>query len=113
MLVMATQPSAAATSGVVLDAQPAVQLQDHFGNPVAAGSLTITVTASSGSLIGTTSIAADPATGMATFTDLGIVGSGAVTLTFSAQGIQAATSTSITVSGGAAPTATQTAGGRF
>jgi hypothetical protein len=113
MLAMATQPSATATSGVILDRQPAVQLQDHFGNPVAAGSLTITVTASSGSLLGTTSIAADPATGVATFSDLGILGSGVVTLTFSAPGIQSVTSSSITVSSGGAPTATETTGARF
>jgi hypothetical protein len=63
--------------------------------------------------MGTTSVSADPATGLATFGDLGIVGSGVVTLTFSAQGIQAVTSSSITVSGGAAPTVGETAGARF
>lgn len=113
MLGMATQPSSTATSGVILDRQPAVQLQDHFGNPVAAGSLTITVTASGGSLLGTTSIAADPATGLATFTDLGILGSGVVTLTFSAPGVQSVTSSSITVSSGGAPTASETTAARF
>jgi hypothetical protein len=112
MLVMATQPSATATSGVLLDRQPVVQLQDHFGNPVAAGSLTITVTASSGSLLGTTSIAADPVTGMGTFADLGVLGSGVVTLTFSAPGVQSVTSSSIMVSGGASTT-TETTGVRF
>jgi hypothetical protein len=113
MLAMATQPSATATSGVILDRQPVIQLQDHFGNPVAAGSLTITVTASSGSLVGTTSISADPVTGMATFADIGILGSGVVTLTFSAPGIQSVTSGPITVSSGAAPTTAEATGARF
>jgi hypothetical protein len=113
MLAMATQPSAVATSGVILDRQPVIQLQDHFGNPVAAGSLTITVTTSSGSLVGTTSISADPVTGMATFADLGILGSGVVTLTFSAPGIQSVTSSPITVSSGDAPTTAETTGARF
>jgi len=111
MLVMIAQPSATATSGAMLGSQPAVQLQDHFGNPVPAGSLTITVTVSGGSLSGTTSIAADPVTGMATFTDLGIVGSGVVTLTFSAPGIQGATSSSITV--GPTSTTTENAASRL
>jgi hypothetical protein len=113
MLAMATQPSATATSGVIVDRQPAIQLQDHFGNPAAAGSLTITVTASSGSLVGTTSISADPVTGMATFADLGILGSGVVTLTFSAPGIQSVTSSPITVSSGGAPTTAESTGARF
>jgi hypothetical protein len=113
MLVMIAQPSTTATSGATLGSQPAVQLQDHFGNPVPAGSLTITVTVSSGSLSGTTSIAADPVTGIASFTDLGIIGSGVVTLTFSAPGVQAATSSSITVSVGPASTTTETAASRF
>jgi hypothetical protein len=51
-----------------------------------------------GSLLGTTSVVADPVTGSAAFTDLKIVGSGVVTLTFSAQGVQSVTSSSITVS---------------
>jgi hypothetical protein len=113
MLEMIAQPSATAASGATLGSQPAVQLQDHFGNPVPAGSLTITVTVSSGSLSGTTSIAADPVTGIASFTDLGIIGSGVVTLTFSAPGVQAATSSSITVSVGPASTTTETAASRF
>lgn len=114
MLAMATQPSSTATSGVALDRQPVIQLQDHFGNPVAAGSLMVTVTASSGALLGTTSVAADPVTGLAAFTDLAITGSGAVTLTFSAQGVQSVTSSSITVSGGGeAPSSSPTTGARF
>jgi hypothetical protein len=113
MLAMATQPSATATSGTVLDRQPAIQLQDHFGNPVAAGSLTITVTASGGSLLGTTSISADPVTGVATFADLGILGSGVVTLTFSAPGVQSVTSSSITVSSGGVPTTSESMGAQF
>jgi len=111
MLGIMTQPSTVALSGVALDVQPVVQLLDHFGNATAANSLTVTVSASSGTLQGTTSVVANPTTGVAAFTDLKIVGSGDVTLTFTATGVQSATSTVITVSAG--PTTTETAAARF
>ncbi|MGE5732761.1 MAG: Ig-like domain-containing protein [Gemmatimonas sp.] len=98
MLAVVTQPSATATSGVIIGRQPVIQLQDHFGNPTATSNLTVTVAVSSGSLLGTTGVVADPVTGLATFTDLKIVATGDVTLTFSAPGIQSVTSSSITVS---------------
>jgi hypothetical protein len=103
MLGVVTQPSSATVSGIVLARQPVIQLLDHFGNPTTTSGLTITVTASSGSLIGTTTAAADPVTGLATFTDLAIVGSGTVTLTFSGQGVHPITSSSIVVAGSAPP----------
>jgi hypothetical protein len=111
MLGITTQPSTVALSGVALDVQPVVQLLDHFGNATAANNLTVTVSASSGTLQGTTSVVANPTTGVAAFTDLKIVGSGDVTLTFTATGVQSATSTVITVSAG--PTTTETAAARF
>ncbi|HEX8942808.1 MAG TPA: Ig-like domain-containing protein [Gemmatimonadaceae bacterium] len=111
MLGMATQPSATAQSGALLDRQPVVQLLDHFGNSTATSNLTITVAVSAGTLLGTTSVVADPVTGLATFTDLKIVGSGDVTLTFTAQGVQSVTSSSITIS--AAQTTTETSNVRF
>jgi hypothetical protein len=111
MLAITTQPSSIALSGVAFDVQPAIQLLDHFGNSTATNNLTVTVSASGGTLQGTTSVVADPITGVATFTDLKIVGSGDVTLTFTAVGVQPATSTVITVSAG--PTTTETVGARF
>ena len=112
MLGMTTQPATTAESGVALTRQPAVQLLDHSGNPTATSGMTVNVTVSGGSLAGTTSAVADPVTGLATFTDLAIVASGAVTLTFSAPGVQSVTSSSITVSS-APPSSSQTLGARF
>ena len=103
MLGVVAQPSSATESGIVLARQPVIQLLDHFGNPTATSGLAITVSASGGSLIGTTTAAADPVTGLATFTNLAIVGSGTVTLTFSGQGVQPITSSSIAVTGSAPP----------
>jgi hypothetical protein len=103
MLGVVTQPPSATISGIALARQPVIQLLDHFGNPTATSGLTITVTAAGGSLTGTTTAVADPVTGLATFTDLAIVGSGAVTLTFSGQGVQPITSNPIAVTGSAPP----------
>jgi hypothetical protein len=88
----------------VLGRQPVIQLLDHFGNPTATSGLTVTVSVSSGSLVGTTSVLADPLTGLATFTDLAIVASGPVTLTFSAAHMPSATSSTITIASGTPPT---------
>jgi hypothetical protein len=103
-LSVGTQPSSNATSGTVLGRQPVIQVLDHFGNPTATSGLTVTVSVSSGSLIGTTNVLADPLTGLATFTDLAIVGSGPVTLTFSAARMPSATSSTIAVASGSPPT---------
>ena len=103
MLGVVTQPPSATISGIALARQPVIQLLDHFGNPTATSGLTITVTAAGGSLTGTTTAVADPVTGLATFTDLAIVGSGAVTLTFSGQGVQPITANPIAVTGSAPP----------
>ncbi|MGE5102546.1 MAG: Ig-like domain-containing protein, partial [Deltaproteobacteria bacterium] len=111
MLGITTQPSSATQSGVVLGVQPIIQLLDHFGNSTATSNLTVTVSVSSGTLAGTTSVVADPVTGVAAFTDLRITGSGDVTLTFTASGVQSATSTVITVSAG--PTTTETVDAPF
>jgi hypothetical protein len=104
MLGVATQPSSTTTSGVALGRQPVIQLLDHFGNPTATTGLTVTVAVSGGSLLGTTSVTADPVTGLATFTDLAIVASGAVTLTFSGAHVQSVTSATITVTSATPPT---------
>jgi hypothetical protein len=106
MLAITTQPATTAESGVALAQQPVIQLLDHSGNPT-AGSLSVSVSVSAGaSLAGTTSVVADPVTGVASFTDLKIVGTGTVSLTFSAPGVQSATSGPITVS--SAPSSDET-----
>ena len=104
MLGLATQPSSTATSGIALGRQPVIQLLDHSGNPTATSGLVVTVAVSGGSLLGTTSVVADPVTGLAAFTDLAIVGNGSVTLTFSGAHVQSATSSSITLTSAAPPT---------
>ena len=47
-LAMSTQPSTSAQSGVVLAAQPVIQLQDALGNPVAQGGKQVTVSVTGG-----------------------------------------------------------------
>jgi len=106
MLAITTPPATTAESGVSLAQQPVIQLLDHSGNPT-AGSLSVSVSVSAGaSLVGTTSVVADPVTGVASFTDLKIVGTGTVSLTFTAPGVQSATSGPITVS--SAPSSDET-----
>jgi hypothetical protein len=80
-----------------------VQIQDQFGNPVTASDVVISVTVSSGTLQGTTSIASDPTTGLGAFRDLRIVGTGTVTLSFAAQGTPTVTSSAIVVSSSEPP----------
>ncbi|MEO6057086.1 MAG: Ig-like domain repeat protein [Gemmatimonadales bacterium] len=105
-LVLATQPSTSATSGLPFDRQPQVQLRGADGNSLAQAGVTITAGLSSGtgSLIGTVSGTTD-ASGRVTFTDLGISGSGSdFTTSFTASGFAAVTSATITVA--TAPTST-------
>ncbi len=97
-LAIVTQPSTTAISDALLARQPVIQVQDQYGNPVTASDLTIVATVSSGTLQGTTSVVPDPATGLAKFIDLRILGAGTVTLSFAAQGIPAVTSNAIVVS---------------
>src|SRR5207237_6067205 len=113
MLGVTTQPATTAESGIALRRQPVIQLFDHSGNPTATSGLSVSASVSGGgSLLGTTSVVADPVTGLAKFTDLKIVGSGIVTLIFSAPGVQSATSAQITVSS-APPPPTETSDAPF
>ena len=91
-LTMALQP-AGAVSGLPLSTQPAVQVRDAAGLLVTSASNTVTVaiTSGSGTLLGTTSVAA--VNGLATFSNLRIDGVGAQTLTFTSNGLTAATAT--------------------
>lgn len=80
-LRMLTRPSGA-VSGLPFTTQPVVELLDHAGVRVAGGDAVVTATLlGSGTLFGTRSVAA--VDGVATFTNLGIDGSGEKELSFS------------------------------
>jgi hypothetical protein len=102
-LVVTQQPSATATSGVVLAQQPRVQMQDANGNPVS-----VTGRAISAELIGPAATLQGSATvsttnGVATFTNLAIVGpAGSYTINFTGADLIGATSSPVQITLGAA-----------
>ncbi|HEX6943759.1 MAG TPA: Ig-like domain-containing protein [Gemmatimonadaceae bacterium] len=103
-LTVAAQPSSNAQSGVAFASQPAVQLTDASGNPVsqAGVSVSVSLNGAGGSLIGSTS-ATTNASGLATFSGLGISGTaGTYSLAFASSGLTGATSASIALAAGAA-----------
>ncbi len=102
-LVITTQPSGA-VNGVALSTQPVLALHDGFGNPAlqAGVAVTASIATGGGTLGGATTIATD-ANGVATFSDLSLVGTvGSRTLSFSATGLTGATSASFNLATGAA-----------
>ena len=103
-LVIATQPSSTAQSGVAFGQQPVIQLQDASGNAVSQSGVVVTAAIASGAgTLGGTLTATTVANGTATFTNLEITGTaGARTLSFSATSLTPVTSGTITVSAGAA-----------
>jgi hypothetical protein len=111
-LVLTTQPSATAQSGVALGTQPVVQLRDANGNNVSTAGVSVTaaIASGTGSLGGTTSVSTN-GSGQAVFTNLAISGSaGSFTLGFSGTGLTGATSTTITLGAGVAANITLSAG---
>lgn len=111
-LVLETQPGAIATSGVPIDPQPVLTLQDTQGAPLSRAGVTVTVQIASGSgeLRGTTSEVSD-ADGRVTFTDLTLVGDpGSRTLIFAAPGYAPAVSTPVSLGVGP-PASVEGAGG--
>jgi adhesin/invasin len=111
-LVLETQPGAVATTGVPIDPQPVLTLQDTQGAPLARAGVTVTVQIASGTgeLRGTTSQVSD-ADGRVTFTDLAIVGDpGSRTLIFAAPGYAPAVSTPVSLGVGP-PASVAPAGG--
>ena len=82
-LVMKTEPSATATAGVAFATQPAVYVEDTFGNVVTTDTSTIAAVLATGSgpLQGTASISA--VAGVATFTNLADNKAESITLKFS------------------------------
>ena len=86
--------SAGTTSGVAFTTQPQIALVDSGNNTITGSAPLITATISAGgTLVGTTTATVDPATGIATFTDLGISGTNnsSYTVTYSSAGVTAAT----------------------
>src|SRR4029077_12320338 len=99
-----TQPSSSAQSGVSFGQQPVLQLRDASGNAVSQTGVTVTaaIVTGAGTLSGTLT-ATTNASGVASFTNLSITGAtGDRTLGFSATGLTSATSTTVTVTAGAA-----------
>ncbi|MEO8140025.1 MAG: Ig-like domain-containing protein, partial [Gemmatimonadota bacterium] len=102
-LVITTQPSASAQSGVAFGTQPVLQVQDAAGNPVATGGIQVTasIATGGGSLGGTTTVST-AGNGSASYTNLAITGApGARTLSFTATGLTAAVSGTVTLGAGA------------
>ncbi len=95
-LGLVTQPGGA-ESGVNLTSQPTVEIRDAFGARITTATNAVTVAVASGSatLSGTTTVNA--VNGLATFSDLKLSGSSAVTLSFTAVGLSPATSNLFTV----------------
>ena len=108
--VFQRQPSGAA-SGSVIARQPILRITDAFGNRITSATNTVTaaIASGSGTLSGTTSVAA--VNGVASFTNLAITGTGPTTLSFTVSGIATpATSASFTVSPPAGPATTLAVG---
>ncbi len=105
-LIITTQPPGAAVSAEVFEpaSQPVVVLTDAGGDPVAGAVVTASLASGSGTLEGQVT-ATTNASGVAAFEDLGIRGSGAHTLEFTA-GAVTATSSAINISALAAEAAT-------
>ncbi len=103
-LTLTTQPSATVQSGLAFLQQPALQLRDGAGNPVSQTGVVVTATLATGAgTLGGTLTATTSAAGVATFTNLSITGAtGDRTLNFTAPGLTAATSGTVTVTAGTA-----------
>jgi hypothetical protein len=98
-LAIVTQPSSAGLSGVPLETEPVIQLQDAFGNNVAQSGRAITAGVTGGSVTGGT--ASTDATGKATFTALAIVGAaGDFPITFTSGTLIPVTSDPVTLGAG-------------
>jgi hypothetical protein len=103
-LVIVTQPSTSAASGVALAQQPVVKVTDSGGNVVtgATSIVTATLTTGTGTISNSTAIVSS-ATGVATFSGLALNAAvGSYTLTFRDGTLTAAVSTTIAVTSGPA-----------
>jgi hypothetical protein len=96
--VMITTQPAGAFNGIEFSTQPIVKITDAGGNTISSSTASVvaTIASGSGTLNGTTAVAA--VNGIATFTNLKITGTGNHTLTFTpAGGLTAATSNTLNV----------------
>jgi adhesin/invasin len=110
-LSFVAEPPATAATGVTLDPQPVLQLQDASGEDIARGDVVVTVqiSAGGGTLSGTTTATSTPE-GRVAFTDLAIRGSpGTRTLIFAADGF--ASATALVAVGVGAPASIESAAG--
>ena len=82
--------------GFALSPQPAVKVTDLSGNAISGASVTAAIATGSGTL-GGTAAATTNASGVATFTNLSITGSGSFTLMFTASSVISPNSSAITV----------------
>jgi alpha-tubulin suppressor-like RCC1 family protein len=112
-LTLVTQPSDTAANGVRFPRQPVVRLEDGFGNPLSQPAVPITVSLlTGGGSLGGTATVATAANGVASFTDLSIIGLvGPRTLLFSAPGYQAVSPTPVVLVAGPATAIALEAGG--
>jgi Big-like domain-containing protein len=100
-LVIVTQPSATAPSGVPFAVQPAVRLKDASGNDVQTAGVAISASLASGPGGGTlngATVVQTTSTGTATFANLAITGPvGSYTIRFSGSGLTSVTSATIAI----------------
>ncbi|MBK7785828.1 MAG: Ig-like domain repeat protein [Gemmatimonadetes bacterium] len=102
-LLVVTEPSGAAQSGVVFAQQPAVALRDAFGNAVAQAGVSVTATAPGGATLRGAPSASTNASGVATFSGLSLAGLiGSYTLVFAGAGLTPDTSAAVLLSAGPA-----------
>ncbi|MCC6430794.1 MAG: Ig-like domain-containing protein, partial [Gemmatimonadaceae bacterium] len=99
-LAITTQPDGS-SSGLAFITQPVVALRDAGGNQTTStAAVTATIASGTGTLSGTTTVNA--VNGVATFTNLALIGTGSHTLRFSATGLTSVVSNAIVIG---APTA--------
>ncbi|MEP7325581.1 MAG: kelch repeat-containing protein [Gemmatimonadota bacterium] len=101
-LAITTQPAVNGQSGVALNPQPVLQLQDNQGQPLNQANVAVTASINSGggSLGGTVTVNTD-ANGVVTFTDLSVSGTvGPRTFAFNATGVTGVTSGTINLAAG-------------
>ena len=97
-LGIVTQPSTPTKSGTQFDTQPVIRLLDAAGNPVAVGNITITAAITSGvAILGGDPTKSTNSSGVATYNDLRIVGTGTFTLTFTSPGLTSVVSVATTI----------------
>ncbi len=96
-LVFVQEPSDG-TVGVAMSPAPTVQLRDAFGNDVAAGGTSVTLSLASGTAGLSGASATTDSTGLATFASFSLDTAGTYTLNANSAGLTSATSTSFVIS---------------